>query len=65
MSGRVTRAGEARAEAVRERVAALLGEVLPGAQVRVEGERVVAEGRGLRGAAVRVAALRWVAGALK
>lgn len=65
MSGRVTRTADARAEAVRERVARLLGDMLPGADVRVDGERVLAEGRGLRGAAVRVAALRWVAGTLK
>jgi hypothetical protein len=62
---RVERIADARAEGLRERVATVLAEALPGVEVRVEGERVVAEGRGLRAAATGVAALRWVAGALR
>ncbi len=54
MSAAVERIAERRAEAVRERVATLLGGT-------VEGERVVVERR----AGVLAGDLRWVAGALK
>jgi hypothetical protein len=50
---------------MRQRAASVLAEALPGAAVRIEGERVVAEGRGLRAAAIGSSALRWVAGALR
>lgn len=54
MTARVKRIAEHRAEAVRERVAAMLGGT-------VDGENVVVERR----AGVLAGDLRWVAGALK
>jgi hypothetical protein len=62
---RLQRIAEARAERMRQRAVSVLAEALPGAAVRIEGERVVAEGRGLRAAAIGSSALRWVAGALR
>lgn len=54
MSAAIERIAERRADAVRERVAVLLGGT-------IEGERVVVERR----AGVLTGDLRWVAGALK
>ena len=56
--------GERRSEAVRDDVAALLGDV-PGVEVSVEGDDVVVAGRGLRWRAASEPALRWIGSLLR
>lgn len=65
MSARVDARAEAAAEAAIERLAAQLGEAVPGAEVRVEPGRVVLSGRGLARRMLRDPALRWPGGLLR
>lgn len=54
LEGRGAEIGEARADAVRARVAEAVAREVPGAEVEVSGRAVIVTGRGL------MPALRWI-----
>ena len=52
--------GDARADRVRERIAAVVAAETPGVAVSIEDDAVVVAGRGVRWRALTEPALRWI-----